>query len=97
MNTHKQEFEDLIQSIYPAYLHHIPINEQLGKICTYLFITDDQNPNIQKFRNECIFFQKQGFWHYYLFTRFSNEDIALGENMIWLSDDLWVTVLWKKC
>ena len=96
MNTHKQEFEDLIQSVYPAYLPHIPIDEQLGNICTYLFIQDKQSINVQKFRSECLFFQEHRFWHYYLFTRLSMDDLAIGENMIWLSNDFSETILWNK-
>ena len=96
MNSYKQGFEDLVQSIYPAYNPHIPIHEQLGNICTYLFIRDEQNMNIQNFRSECLFFQKHGFWQYYLFTRLSIEDVANGENMIWLMDDFSETILWNK-
>ena len=86
----------MIQFIYPTYHPHVPIDEQLGNICTYLFINDEQNINTQKFRSECLFFHKYGFWDYYLFTRLSVEDIAMGENMIWLSDDFSETILWNK-
>ena len=96
MNIQKQELENLIQSIYPAYNPHIPIHEQLGNICIYLFVNDEQNINIQKFRSECLFFHEHKFWHYYLSTRLSMEDIAIVENMIWLSDDFSETILWDK-
>ena len=33
----------MMQSIYPAYNPHIPILDQLGNICAYLFIQDEQN------------------------------------------------------
>ena len=56
----------MMQSIYPAYNPHIPILDQLGNICAYLFIQDEQNGALNIIRKVApgafaFFFQKDGF------------------------------------